>query len=126
MVDLMVGQKLWCLNGETVVLKRISENTINVVYCGKEYTRPTNIIGKKLFVSLGEARSAGQIQKLNKEDRLIEHEDAARHYSHRTRKRPTEAECVCDDTIHLSSSNIKAYWPKYGDATRLRIHNRRR
>lgn len=47
--NLHVGQKLFCANGEEVIVFEVNEHEIIVEYNNKKYSRHKNIIGEKLF-----------------------------------------------------------------------------
>lgn len=47
--NLYVGQKLFCANGEEVIVFEVNEHEIIVEYNNKKYSRHKNIIGEKLF-----------------------------------------------------------------------------
>ena len=49
-VQIVVGQTLYCKNGETVVVREVIENSIIVDYKDLSYERPKNIIGTMLFI----------------------------------------------------------------------------
>lgn len=49
-MNLYIGQKLRCLNGEYVTIHKLFEDTIVVKYKEKLYSRPNDIIGQKLFI----------------------------------------------------------------------------
>ena len=48
--EIKEGQKLWAKNGESVIVKYVSQSIIVVEYKGKKYTRKTEDIGIKLFI----------------------------------------------------------------------------
>ena len=48
---IIAGDSLYCKNGEEVTVQKISENTITVLYAGKEYERSIDVLGIKLFAA---------------------------------------------------------------------------
>jgi len=50
MANLYVHQKLRCKNGELVKIVRIENENIYVEYKGKIYSRPSSVVGEKLFI----------------------------------------------------------------------------
>lgn len=49
-MDPYEGQTLWCSNGDMVVVTRVTDGSIYVLYKGNEFERSKDIVGKKLFI----------------------------------------------------------------------------
>ena len=139
MDDLVVGQKLWCRNGETVAIKDISDNEIHVVYRGVVHARPKSVVGYKLFVSQLHAQAANQPQDDNKAPEQS--------YAQKLRASSLDGQeafsscsnCMvnkrgdCFGAVHVCADfmpvptvdrEIQDAWPAYGDATRFRRKGR--
>lgn len=68
MNKLYISQKLLTTTNETVTIKHIRDDEIDVEYRGKIYTRNIDIIGKKLFLIENDANNSTHNKKIEKHD----------------------------------------------------------
>ena len=112
-VDLVVGQRLWCTNGESVIIRKILDHELIVEYKGKLYIRNKNVLGLKLLVH--------QPPKLDETHFKCTDCTLYRNDTCFGRKK------TCEDfkCAPQPSSSELSRWPQYGDATYFRFKKTR-
>lgn len=144
------GQTLWWVDYEsktegTVVVADIENQGFSVLYNGKKYYRPYQVIGKKLFFSSQlenmrlfpeekeqtEEKMAGEIS----ENRLLPEENGTVEQGPSCRDcfRRISGECsslgntLCEDYRPKQSVDEaeRANWPEHGDATGFQMKRRK-
>ena len=123
MYDICVGQKLVCLNGEKVIVNRITEAEIIVEYKNKLYRRSKDIIGHKLL-----------LQKYEEQPKISKTSDYSKEYEHDCKDCMVLRRGDCFGEKKLCSFFVASpkvtkeemdNWPKYGDATYYRMTSRK-
>ena len=141
MHEIYVGQKLVCVNGDVVIVKKITHDEIIVEYKTKLYRRPKSIIGQKLFFE--EANKEGKPETGEKLFKTpTEKKQPISTKSMKIGKRKfTCKDCMvykredcfgeqelCDRfrKVPVADKTITDNWPKIGTATYYRIKNSRK
>ena len=106
-----VGDILYCKDGSTVKVLSFDSQTITVEYNGKSYCRPISILNHKLF-------EEGNDTKKTCEDCIS--------YRNKTCLVPRETACGDFKPAPPHSISNSEHWPKYGDATAIRLRDRGR
>ena len=125
---LFVGQRLYCNDGSTAVIIRKTTEFIELEYKGKKYQRPFSVIGEKLFV-VPKQRAINSTEEVAPSSVSYLQEPPIVDDCHSCMKNRSE-ECfgnrsgiICEDYIPIPNipKNEREHWPKYGDATALKM-----
>lgn len=121
MFDVDVGQKLVCLNGEMVVVRRVSDTHIVVEYKGKLYIRPKAVIGQTLFIDEEEYQA---VEPIKNNTNATSKKHKCRDCMVYIRGDCWGKKEICSGFFRKSSREEIKNMPEYGDVTYYRFHGK--